>query len=451
MGSVPAATAPAEPNVPNRWVQLVAAIVAMMAIANLQYAWTLFTIPLSEALKARLSDIQIAFTLFVLAETWLVPVEGYLIDRIGARTVVSFGAVLVGLGWVGSGLTHSLTGLYFWYALGGVGAGAVYGAAIGTALKWFPDRRGLAAGLTAGAYGFGTALTILPIQRMIDTVSYNAAFITWGCVQGAIVMSAAQLFKKPVAGWAPPGWSPEAAAKSRVIQTTTSYTPVQMVVTSSFWVLYAMMTMVAFGGLMVTAQLRPIAALYGMDKTVVWFGVTALGLALVLDRLLNGVTRPFWGWVSDHIGRYNTMAIAFTLEAAAILTLIQLIDHPVWFVIFSGFVFFAWGEIYSLFPAAIGDLFGPKYATTNYGLQYTSKGTASIFAAWGAAKLVEATGSWLPVFWVAVGCDALAAVLALLWLKPLAARTIARAQAGLNAPGAVSAIPQKASGTTAGN
>jgi OFA family oxalate/formate antiporter-like MFS transporter len=451
MGSVPSAAAsPASPVV-NRWLQLVAAIVAMMAIANLQYAWTLFTTPLSSALNVTLSAVQLAFTLFVLAETFLVPVEGYLIDRFGARKIVSIGGVLVGLGWFGSGLTDSVGGLYFWYTLGGVGAGAVYGAAMGTALKWFPDRRGLAAGLTAGAYGFGTALTVLPISRMIDTSGYQSAFLVWGCIQGVIVILAAQFLRKPSAGWRPAGWDPD-VAKSKVVQTTVSYSPMQMVKTSSFWVLYSMMTMVAFGGLMVTAQLRPIAASFGMDRTVVFLGVTALGLALIMDRILNGLTRPFWGWVSDHIGRYNTMAIAFTLEAAAIFMLVQLIDHPLWFVIISGFVFFAWGEIYSLFPAAIGDLFGPKYATTNYGLQYTSKGVASIFAGWGAAKLVEITGSWLPVLWTAIALDALAAGLAFFWLKPLAVRTIARslAQPAPSAPG-VPGLSEKVPRISTGN
>jgi OFA family oxalate/formate antiporter-like MFS transporter len=425
----------------------------MMAIANLQYAWTLFTTPLSSALNSTLSAVQLAFTLFVLAETFLVPVEGYLIDRFGARKIVSLGGILVGLGWLGSGMTDSLRGLYFWYTLGGVGAGAVYGAAIGTALKWFPDRRGLAAGLTAGAYGFGTALTVLPIQGMIDAGGYARAFIVWGIIQGIVVIAAAQLLRKPAAGWRPAGWDPEAST-SLVVQTTTSYTPLQMVKTSSFWILYSMMTMVAFGGLMVTAQLRPIAASFGMDKTIVLFGVTALGLALILDRILNGLTRPFWGWVSDHIGRYNTMAIAFTLEAAAIFTLVQLIEHPLWFVVFSGFVFFAWGEIYSLFPAAIGDLFGPKFATTNYGLQYTSKGVASIFAGWGAAKLVEVTGSWLPVLWAAIGLDLLAATLAYFWLRPLAARTISRNHVEAAAAPAVATAmssASKARGTSAGN
>ncbi|HEY4911200.1 MAG TPA: MFS transporter, partial [Methylomirabilota bacterium] len=181
-------------------------------------------------------------------------------------------------------------------------------------------------------------------------------------------------------------------------------------------------TLVAFGGLMVTAQLKPIAAAYGLDKTVVLMGVTALGLALMLDRILNGLTRPFWGRVSDHIGRYNTMAIAFAAEAVAIVALLHLVHHPIWFVVLTGFTFFAWGEIFSLFPAAIGDVFGPDYATTNYGIQYTAKGLAAIFAGWGAAAIMELAGSWIPVFWVAVACDALAAVLALFALKPLVAK-----------------------------
>ncbi|HSF16059.1 MAG TPA: oxalate/formate MFS antiporter [Vicinamibacteria bacterium] len=402
----------------NRWLQLVAAIVGMMAIANLQYAWTLFTIPLSESLGVRLSAVQIAFTLFVLFETWLVPVEGYLIDRFGARVVVSVGSLLVAAGWIGSGVTDSIGGLYFWYALGGIGAGAVYGASMGTALKWFPDRRGLAAGLTAGAYGFGTALTIIPIQRIIDSSGYRTAFIFWGAVQGIIVLVSAQFLRKPPVSWRP-GSAAGSATRSRVVQSQRSYRPAQMVRTATFWLMYAMMTMVAFGGLMVTAQLKPIAADFGMDKTILAFGVTALGLALILDRILNGVTRPFWGWISDHIGRYNTMAVAFTLEAAGIFTLLHLVHNPVGFVVLSGLVFFAWGEIYSLFPAAIGDVFGPAYATTNYGIQYTAKGTASIFAGWGAAWLVEAAGSWEPVFWVAGACDLAAAALAFFWLKPL--------------------------------
>lgn len=418
-------------RVVNRWWQLGACIVAMMAIANLQYAWTLFTIPLTKSLNVTLSAVQLTFTIFILVETWLVPFEGYLVDRLGARLVVSVGGILVGLGWIGSGFTHSLGGLYSWYALGGVGAGAVYGACVGTALKWFPDRRGLAAGLTAGSYGFGTALTVLPINRMIAGSGYQSAFITWGIIQGIVVFVAAQFMLAPPRGWKPAGWEQVVARiREKVQQSAISYTPLQMVRTGRFWLMYLMMMLVAFGGLMVTAQLKPIAVSYGLDKTVVLWGVTALGLALILDRILNGVTRPFWGWVSDHIGRTNTMALAFTAEALAIFTLLLLVDRPIWFVILTGLTFFGWGEIFSLFPATIGDVFGPEYATTNYGIQYTAKGTASIFAGWGAAKLVEIGGSWIPVFWVAVACDLLAAGLALFWLKRLVVKATTPQQVG---------------------
>jgi OFA family oxalate/formate antiporter-like MFS transporter len=412
-------------GVVNRWGQLVACIAAMMAIANLQYAWTLFTLPLTESLGASLAAVQVAFTLFVLAETWLVPFEGYLVDRLGARLIVTIGGVLVGLSWIGSGLTHSLGGLYLAYALGGVGAGAVYGACIGTVLKWFPDRRGLAAGLTAGAYGAGTALSVIPIQRMIGGSGYQTAFVTWGIVQGLCVIVVAQLLVRPPAGRAPEA-APGEPATEVLLQSARSYSPLEMMATLRFWVMYAMMTLVAFGGLMVTAQIKPIAHVYGMDRHVVFGAVTALSLALIIDRVLNGVTRPFWGWVSDHIGRYNTMAIAFGAEAVAIFALIHLIHHPVAFVVLTGLAFFAWGEIFSLFPATIADVFGARYASANYGVQYTAKGLSAIFAAWGAAHIAGIFGSWVPILWAAVVCDLVAATLALLCLRPLVAAAIRR-------------------------
>ncbi|HEY6910741.1 MAG TPA: oxalate/formate MFS antiporter [Myxococcales bacterium] len=412
----------------HRWWQLIGCIAMMMAIANLQYAWTLFTIPLTKALGVKLSAVQLAFTLFILFETWLVPFEGYLIDKLGVRKVVSVGALLVGLAWVGAGSVHSLAGLYFWYSLGGVGAGAVYGACMGLALKWFPDHRGLAAGMTAGAYGFGTALTVIPIQKMIEGGGYQSAFIFWGIVQGLVVLVIVQLVRPPEEGWKPLRWTPPPELKKA--QSAVSYRPSEMVRSGIFYLMYFMMALVAFGGLMVTAQLKPIAASFGFDKGVFAIGLSALSLALMLDRILNGLTRPFWGWISDHIGRYNTMAMAFALEGMAIIALTQLVHKPLWFVLFTGFTFFAWGEIFSLFPAAIGDIFGSKYATTNYGIQYTSKGLASIFAGWGAAALMQAYGSWIPVFWCAVVCDLGAAALAFFALKPLVAARMRRLAAG---------------------
>ena len=414
----------------NRWAQLVAGIFAMMAVANLQYAWTLFTKPIQAHLHVSLTAVQWTFALFIALETWLVPFEGYLVDRLGPRIMLGFGAVAVALGWIMSGRAETLGSLYLWYAVGGIGAGIVYGGTIGNALKWFPDHRGLAVGLTAGAYGIGTALTVAPIDKMIRASGYQHTFIVWGIIQGFVVIAAALFLAKPPVGWVPPGWrEKEAAIKARgVTMSAVDMTPWQMLRQGSFYVVYLMMTMLAFGGIVVTAQLSPMAHSYGVDKVIVAWGLTALVLAIEIDRILNGLTRPFWGWVSDHIGRENAIFISFMLEAAAVYALLRLISHPIWFIALSGLCFFAWGNIYSLFPSITADLYGRKWATTNYGIVYTAKGLATLFAAPGAAWLFEKTGSWTKVFWAMIICDVIAAFMALLWLKPLAARTVREAE-----------------------
>jgi MFS transporter, OFA family, oxalate/formate antiporter len=409
----------------NRWAQLVAGIFAMMAIANLQYAWTLFTKPIQAHLHVTLVDVQWTIALFIALETWLVPVEGYLVDRIGPRIMLGVGAVLVALGWIGAGRAETIHGLYFWYALGGVGAGIVYGGTIGNALKWFPDHRGLCVGLTAGAYGIGTALTIAPVSKMIETSGYQHTLIVWGVIQGFVVMAAALFLAKPPDGWTPPGWlEKQQSVRSRVNTSSVDMTPWQMLRQPSFYAVYVMMTMLAFGGIVVTVQLAPMAKSYGVDKVIVWGGLSALVMAIEIDRILNGLTRPFWGWVSDHIGRENAIFISFILEAAAVFALLRLINRPIWFIVLSGLCFFAWGNIYSLFPSITADLYGKKWATTNYGIVYTAKGLATMFAAPGAAWLFEKTGSWTKVFWAMIICDIIAAFMALLWLKPLAAKTV---------------------------
>ncbi|MGD0570857.1 MAG: oxalate/formate MFS antiporter [Candidatus Sulfotelmatobacter sp.] len=422
-------------RIPNRWVQLIAGIVAMMAVANLQYAWTLFTKPIQAHLHVSLEAVQWTIVLFVALETWLVPFEGFLVDRIGPRFMLGFGAILAGLGWIGSGRTESLYGLYFWYGLGGIGAGAVYGGTIGNALKWFPDHRGLCVGLTAGAFGVGTATTIAPVAAMLKTSGYQHTFIVWGIIQGVVVLFASLFLARPPVGWTPPNWKEkEAKIKARVKTSSVDMTPWEMVHQPSFYVIYLMMTMLAFGGIVVTVQLNPMASSYHVDKVVVAWGMTALVMAITVDRILNGLTRPFWGWVSDHIGRENAIFISFILEAIAVYALLQLIAHPVWFITLSGLCFFAWGNIYSLFPSITGDLYGKKWATTNYGIVYTAKGVATAFAGPGAAWLFAKTGSWTKVFWAMIVCDVIAAFMALLWLKPLAARVV-RESEGVATPG----------------
>jgi len=410
----------------NRWWQLAACMVAMVAIASPQYTWTLFTVPLSSGLNAKLSDVQVAFTLFILTQSWLVPGLGYMVDRLGATLVVGLGGLLVGMSWIGSGLAYSLTALYGWYLVGGIGVGAVYGACTGIVLKWFPDKRGLAAGLVVGAYGSGAALTVIPIQRLIEQGGYRAAFILWGGFQGAILIALAWFLSAPYGDWHPPGWDRTAAAvRQRVQQSRRSYTPGQMMHFGAFYVMYTVSVLVTFGGLMVTAQLKPLAAAYGLDAVGVLPGMTALTAALMLNLVVGGLARPLWGWLSDRIGRYNTMAIAFGAGAAAIFGLLELIARPGWFIVMCGLTVLAWGSSFVLFSAATGDIFGSRYAATNNGIQYTAKGLASIFAGWGAARLLEATGSWTPVLWAAVGCNLMAAVLAFFCLKPMVARITA--------------------------
>ena len=373
----------------NRWLVLFFSVLSMVAVANFQYGWTLFVPPLQKHLRVDQAAVQVTFTVFVLLETWLVPFEGWLVDKFGPRLLVMLGGVLAGLGWVGSGHAETLTTLYLSYAIAGLGAGVVYGTAIGSALKWFPDHRGLAAGLTAAGFGAGSALTVYPIANLINTAGYQTAFIQWGLIQGAVVVFAALFLSAPPPGWLPEAWRHAPRMDEvRRRQTSAEFTSYEMASTTQFWVMYAMMTLVATGGLMATAQLNPMAVDFKVDKVPIsflWFTLPALQFALSADRVLNGICRPVWGWISDHIGREKTMTLAFSLEALAIFLLIKFAHNPKAFVVFSAFTFFGWGEIYSLMPAICGDFFGRKHATQNYGFLYTAKGTASVFVPIGSA------------------------------------------------------------------
>src|SRR5262249_48072548 len=359
---------------------------------------------------------------FVLTETWLVPIEGYLVDRFGPKVMVCGSGVLVAIAWVINSVASSLTLLYIGAAIGGIGAGVIYGAGVGNALKWFPDRRGLAAGLTAAGFGAGSALTVVPIANMITASGYETAFLWFGLGQGIVVVLIGALLRAPE-----PGEVPIPAAPT-VQQTRRDYEWHEVLRTPPFWVMYVMFVMVGAGGLMATAQLAPIAKDFKIDTipvSILGLTLPALTFALSIDRVLNGLTRPFFGWVSDQIGRENTMFIAFMLEGIGIYALLLFAGDPVLFVILSGLVFFAWGEIYSLFPATCTDIYGRKLATTNYGMLYTAKGTASLLVPL-ANVLTSATGTWNAVFIVAALLNIAAAILALVALKPMRTRAMAQ-------------------------
>jgi MFS transporter, OFA family, oxalate/formate antiporter len=397
-----------------RWLQLAMGIVCMAMIANLQYGWTLFVDPIDAKYHWGRAAIQFAFTIFVVTETWLVPVEAWFVDRYGPRVVIMFGAVMITLAWVLNSFATSLPMLYVAAVIAGIGAGSVYGTCVGNALKWFPDRRGLAAGATAAGFGAGAALTVVPIAQMIASSGYERAFLTFGIGQGIIVFILALFLRKPAHAM------PVRKKQLNLPQTKVDFAPSQVLRQPVFWVLYIVFVMVASGGLMTAAQIAPIAHDYkiaAVPVSLLGFQMAALTFAISLDRIFDGFGRPFFGWVSDTIGRENTMFIAFGTAALMLLTLATWGQNPVVFVLSTAVYFAVFGEIYSLFPATCGDTFGAKFAATNAGMLYTAKGTASLLVP--IASVVAATYGWQSVFIIAVALNATAALLAVFVVKPL--------------------------------
>jgi len=407
-------------NKGSRWLQLWLGVLCMVLIANLQYAWTLFVNPIHQANGWSIAEIQVAFSIFIATETWLTPIEGYLVDLLGPRTgpraMVIFGGILVGLAWVINAYATSLTLLYIGAAISGTGAGAVYATCVGNAVKWFPDRRGLAVGLTAAGFGAGAALTVIPIRMVIESYGYAAAFFWFGLFQGVVLVLVALALHGPL-----PGTRLPTVTRPAVPQTTRNYTSAEMLASPAFWLLYVMLVLVSSSGLMATAQLAPIAKDFGLSNTVLMLGATTLSVALVVDNVMNGLARPFFGAVSDRIGREYTMALAFTLGALSYWLLATFGSSPWTFVLCAGLIFFTWGEIFSLFPSTCTDLFGTKYATANAMFLYTAKGT-SAFLVPLANVLKTATGSWESVFLVAAGMNILVVLLALFVLLPIRVR-----------------------------
>jgi OFA family oxalate/formate antiporter-like MFS transporter len=404
-----------------RWGQLITGIICMVMIANLQYGWTLFVNPIDQKYHWGTAAIQVAFSVFIATETWLVPIEGWFVDRFGPRVVVAFGGVVVAIAWAIDSVADSLPLLYFAAALSGVGAGAVYGTCVGNALKWFSDRRGLAAGLTAAGFGAGAAATVIPIRNMILGHGFESAFLWFGLGQGLVILLLSQLLRAPAPGEAP-------QAVPRLTQTLRDFTPIEMLKSPVFWLLYLMFVAVSASGLMATAQIAPIAKdfkLADTEVTIMFLTATTLSAALVIDNILNGLARPFFGWISDFVGRENTMAFVFALGALAYWGLAVLGHTPYMFIITAGLIFFTWGEIFSLFPSTCTDTYGTKYATTNAGLLYTAKGTS----AWVvplASVLKDFTGHWYAVFVIAAITNLMVAILALFVLKPMRRRAIAK-------------------------
>lgn len=402
----------------ERWKQLFLGFIAMCAISSPQYVWTLFTGHLTQTLNSSLSEVQITFSILIVLQTFLSPVQGYLIDKAGPRVLLSLGAVITGLSWVLTTQTSTLWGLYLTYGLlGGLGTGIIYVGVIGLMVQWFPDRRGLATGVAAAGYGFGAIVTTFPISWSLKANGFESTLITYGILIGAVGFIAAIFMKRPPVLSAKPV---DVSVDEDVAIATTqrNYTSREMLRNPIFWVLFGMMTMMSTTGLMVISQMGSFARDIGVADALV-FGLAALPFALTIDRLTNGFSRPFFGWVSDHFGRENTMGLVFIMEGLAITLWFYTADNPIAFVFLSGVVFFGWGEIFSLFPSTLTDSFGPKHATMNYGFLYMAQGVGAILGAPVAAMIMESTGSWSIVFAIVICMDILAGILALTVLKPL--------------------------------
>jgi oxalate/formate antiporter len=415
MSTARASSAPFQVDTP-RWSQLVFGVACMVAASNIQYSWTQFVPEIQKAHGWERAAIQTAFSIFVVVQTWCTPFVGALIDRFGPRALVLFGGFFTGLAWVINSYATTLPGFYAGSIVGGLGVGAVYATCINNAIKWFPDRRGLAVGLTAAGYGSGTILTVIPISRMIVSAGYQSTFFTFGLIQGAVIVAFAWLLRAPAAG--------AVTRKAAVTQSRRDYTLGEALRTPVFWVMLAMFTGTVTGGLMAVAQLSVIAEDLGVrnvEMDFVFFTMAALPFALLMNTIVNGISRPVFGGLSDHIGREQVMFIAFSLEALGILVLGWYGSNPWAFVVLSGIVFFAWGEVYSLFSATAGDTFGTKNIGTIYGLLYCAKGIAALLVPFGNV-LMEATGTWTTVLYTMAVLDISAALAAILILKPLRRR-----------------------------
>jgi oxalate/formate antiporter len=401
----------------NRWLQLGLGLVCMMAISSPQYAWTLMTKPLAAKLGIALPELQVTFSLLIILQTFFSPFQGKLIDRFGPRLLISIGTVTSGLSWVLASQVHSATMLYLSYGvIGGLGTGIVYVGVVGLMVRWFPDRRGFAAGAVAAGYGMGAIVTTFPIASSLAARGVDATMFSFGIAFAVVGLLASQGLRMPP--------SHDSVAASATQASAPSLRPTQALKNPVFWLMFLMMTMMSTSGLMVTSQMATFAADFGVTKVLV-LGMAALPLALTIDRFTNGLTRPLFGWVSDRLGRENTMCFAFGLEGIAMALWLITRDNAVLFVLLSGVVFFGWGEIFSLFPSTLTDTFGTRHATENYGWLYISQGIGSIFGGPLAALMHQHAGSWVPVFGTAITLDIVTAVLAIAVLKPMRGRFLA--------------------------
>ena len=393
----------------NRWVRLWSAFIGMVMIGNLQYAWTLFAQPMVKAHAQQhwtLTQVQWGFGVFIAAGTWAMPFLASFIDKAGPRILMAFSGVICAIGWGSLGHVDNLTSFYVLYGLAGIGVACVYACGVSMAVKWFPDRRGMASGIITAGYGMGAAVfNPLVFDRLIKTIGYSDTFLWTGISHGIVIMLSGLVLVNPPADYKV---AAAVAAKPKVRRHNLEFNSMEMLGTPQFYFLFVAMLSIGIGGLMVTAQLKPIATDFKI-------GATAVTMALALTPLANGLSRILWGWISEYLGREWTMFTAFSLEAVFLVAATTLgRTSDILFVTLMVLVFLTWGELYSLFPAVLGDIYGAKNSAQNYSFLYSAKGFASLLGSGIAAWLFEKTGTWNYAFF---GSAALAMVSAIMVLS----------------------------------
>ncbi|MBS1169850.1 MAG: oxlT 2 [Burkholderiaceae bacterium] len=394
---------------PNRWMYLILAVLLMCMISGVQYAWTLFSRPLTEKLTVSLAAVQTAFTLSQVIQAGSQPGGGFFVDRFGPKFPGIVGGLMVLVGWSMMGQVDNIPALYALYTLAGAGVGIVYGIAINTANRWFPDKRGLASGFTAAGYGLGV-LPFLPlISETLKTSGLGSAFMYTGGIMGVMIMVISCFIKFPAG---------QTGGKKVVVATEKDFKSSEMLRTPHFWVLWTSFFSVNFGFLLLVANSAPFGRTIGVAGTV-------MAVVVMFQNLANGGCRPFWGWLSDNIGRYKAMSVMFGVNALAMFLFSHVAQlGTVFFVAILMIAFFTSGGSYALFPPTNSDIFGTAYSAQNYGFFWAAKATASIFGG-GVGAAVATQFGWTTAFTLC-GCMSLISFCLATFVIPRMGRPVKR-------------------------
>lgn len=391
----------------SRWVIIFLAMGVMMVISIYQYSWSLFAYGIRKDLGWDLAILGMAFTIFNIA-TFTQPFAGIIADLKGPRGVALLGALLVGFGFILASVVTLPWHLYLFYGIGGTGVGFLYGVSAASAVKWFPDRRGLATGLVVFGFGAGTAIFNWIIQDWIATHGFRTTFVYVGIGMLIFLVPASFFYKYPPANW---DSAFEGGGKKNA-PPAVDYRPQEMFGTVQWYLVYFAFSFTISIVLMFAAQIKMMAKEFNLPAGY-------FTLLLVLFPLGNGFSRMLGGAVSDKIGREKTMSIFYTLLGFSIITLVLLGGNPLLFVIFVVIASLLGGSPFAIYPALIGDYYGPKYATTNYGITYTAKAWAGLISGWASGYFVAQTGSYEIPLIVVAACSLAAAILSSPWiLKP---------------------------------